>query len=814
MVNYYFQSYEDYFWQWEDNGEVISIRGGSTIVYRHHIEDIIISLSSSQGLPTFGALLLAMIATNFQTERNLRDVEDIILHKLDDFTYISPKHLKTESPKNSQEGITFENAFDFLETLSQIPQDYKQGEKRILIFQTIFQNCHNCLSLRDSKDIFEELTDDIVPNYYLDKPDPFSHRKLLKELSSLAKLARYFPTPESILEKAGLPKISEPIVELEEETLLEEEKDFIHELIDNHKTFHVGALVKQVWGSVHLPLNYHKPSQEPFGGVADITNRGSFDRLLLSEFAHDDLAFISRLANNEVLFFNREIPPTDSNYERYILLDVSLKNWGNTKTLLFAIATALNHHPKTNVSHKVFVLEESYKEVFLDDIHKIIDALQFLGTSTHSKQALETFFQENNLKDKEVVLLTSEEAYQNIEIQKLLNQPQNNIDYLIQADAKGNIQTFKYKNKSKKHLQDSQIPIEELWQKSKPKTKKEDKSKFIPTENKISFPDFPILLPKSNSFQRFCVAPDDAWFVITKEKDLLKRYDNNRSRGWELIAQNLPFSPTKTPKGTAVAIGVNQSQEYVLLIYNSGLKELVLLNLYTKDKQSLFFSEWDSKQPNFIFYHHNFYYVYGSQHWIINLDGKITRKESQSDMLTLERSEYVKKLAKAKLKFDAMTPVAIFKKINKVYINENSNLVFNNIHELNFNGQIPMFKVNGTSKAIYRANFNNKNSFEFEDGSKIIINHLGLLTFISSNSEIPTCFVISNLNISFIAATKYRRSGGDYYFKAFKSSSQQEKYTKYANHTDLKQEIVEHKDFYLEYLEPFIKHIQDNANPN
>ena len=59
----YFQSYQNYFWQWEDAGEVVAIPQETTIAYRQLLGDIIDKLYP-QGLPPFGSLLLVMIATN------------------------------------------------------------------------------------------------------------------------------------------------------------------------------------------------------------------------------------------------------------------------------------------------------------------------------------------------------------------------------------------------------------------------------------------------------------------------------------------------------------------------------------------------------------------------------------------------------------------------------------------------------------------------------------------------------------------------------------------------------------------------------
>ncbi len=60
---------------------------------------------------------------------------------------------------------------------------------------------------------------------------------------------------------------------------------------------------------VHLPRPLLQPDDIPVGGVSDISNRGTIDRLLLSELAQDDEMLTTRVAMNEVMYLRRETPP-------------------------------------------------------------------------------------------------------------------------------------------------------------------------------------------------------------------------------------------------------------------------------------------------------------------------------------------------------------------------------------------------------------------------------------------------------------------------------------------------------------------------
>src|SRR3990170_3190920 len=81
QIHQYFQSYEGYFWQWEEQGNVLAIPDGATIAYKEFILGILEDLSD-QGLPSFGSLLLAFIATNPDAKISIQKVYQLVDQKL------------------------------------------------------------------------------------------------------------------------------------------------------------------------------------------------------------------------------------------------------------------------------------------------------------------------------------------------------------------------------------------------------------------------------------------------------------------------------------------------------------------------------------------------------------------------------------------------------------------------------------------------------------------------------------------------------------------------------------------------------------
>ena len=70
----YFRSHKDYFWQWEQNEEVIAIPNAGTIAYRESLLKVLSALASN-GLPSIGALILALIYTSSSKFERYKAIE-------------------------------------------------------------------------------------------------------------------------------------------------------------------------------------------------------------------------------------------------------------------------------------------------------------------------------------------------------------------------------------------------------------------------------------------------------------------------------------------------------------------------------------------------------------------------------------------------------------------------------------------------------------------------------------------------------------------------------------------------------------------
>ena len=737
----YFQAYKDYFWVWEDQAEVVSITGGSTIAYREFILATLESLSA-QGLPPFGALLLAIVATNqspgghkevpyfgsLEGRRNtpLTKIKEIILGTVGNDPY---------NEKGIREAL--EEALSFLDLLPQLPPSCTTGPKRIQLFQVLFADCHNMVSASKSQTLLQEAqkvyTDS--PGDFVDRlarPIEYSYSNFYKDFRCIGLLGKKFPDVDSLIKGLiNVPVIKSPILlpapaALVEEPSKPEPEDLVSELINNPKTFLIGSLIKRIWSGLNIPVHHNLPSSQPLGGISDLTNKGDYDKLLISEFANEDLVFLSRLANNEALYLHRETPPHADDQERILLLDISLRNWGTPKVLAYAILLAIAKHPKTDIHCTAFAIGQSYYPLGFDTVGQLIDSIQLLDDSLHSAGGLERFFREYKpAKKPEIIFIASADSFRQAALQNVISHHRADFNYWITTDPEGNIELYKNQRNNRKLVQHLQLPLEALW-------KREEKSEERGADDEnANMGKHPLLYPVPLSIKHV-LAKNDGWaFAFAGRKKLFRSagvLEETAKHGWELILDNVPAAAKDC------ALGWDEKGNYLLLCFNANNREITVINLVTLDRQTGVFNDWKSSEhPSFFFHDKAFYYVGRQICWRIEFHPTIRIQQEEVieriDLIIIHNQQ-VRDLETVKRKINLPSYQGI-KNISSVFINGSGNLVIGK-HELiqDMHGHI-RFELSGIKypgPSDIRAQPDViKNNFSFADGSTVTVDPSGML---------------------------------------------------------------------------------------
>lgn len=825
----YFQSYEDYFWElkWhaDNDDEVVftyEIFDGTTIAYSDYIFKILDFLSE-QSIPPFGSLLLAVLATNHESSVIRTALYEFAKEKEKEFSKINLQNVDA--------------AMSFLNTLASVPAAYKSGNKALLLFETVFFNCHNRISSHKAQNIIQGFKDNINSYPYENEKIAFSKVNFVKDFRTLALLNIKFPTVESLLKEIeNLP--DDRSIAIEEEVAIQnqspkEKEDFVDQLIKEKSTFHVGALIKRIWSGLNIPLHHNTPSNQPLGGISDLVNKGSFDKLLISEFANDDLIFMSRLANGEALYMQREVPPEDDKFKRILLIDNTLMNWGNPKIIAFATALAIARHPKTDIECNLFALGSDYKEIRFENVHNVIEGLNNLSSRLDCSRGLDLYCNqaEDKKQEKELFLILSEDSLKTETMQKALYENFDALSYIITTSIDGEINFYKIKNKSRKHVQRIKLELEEFW-----KTEKKIKNSETATNEPV-----PILYPLKRNYKQ--VFSYGTKFYSCQNGSLFSFMGRDVTKGFQKICSGIPL------------------KEGEFAMYQNRLKEKIIVNLFNGMLSTFNTSTNDLKKSTLsgelneittLFVHNEACYVTdGLDYWEVTTDYQFVKiaepdikqeHENYKDLLAEFKHYYknarnsydvIRKLSQAFMNKAqqsivvndfTLTPKGFINDrgygIDLIRIEESVNLI------LKHRGKQPIEAIkvlkNTLNISLSQANkiidgnlqtilndVNNEYAWKIkqqiektgavcyievkgcksQDGSSIL-NQDGILIFESSDKNIPKFYVPSIINKQTAFSTDYEFAGNEYFLP------------KNNNLT-----VITIDSFFEKYINPFVKTI-------
>ncbi len=100
-------------------------------------------------------------------------------------------------------------------------------------------------------------------------------------------------------------------------------------------------LVDRLVGALSLPPRRLAEPELPMGGYSDVTTRGQPEQVLAAQFALDELEFLRRHAERELLYYRREEPTSRTREEVVVLLDQGARTWGRVRLALAACVFAL-----------------------------------------------------------------------------------------------------------------------------------------------------------------------------------------------------------------------------------------------------------------------------------------------------------------------------------------------------------------------------------------------------------------------------------------------------------------------------------------
>jgi hypothetical protein len=322
-------------WRWTENGAVLVWRDGTTIAFREEIAHVIEWLAP-QGLPSFGAIVFLLAACRGK----LPAVPDIVTISGTPLPPYAGKDAATLTSARAQLKAQLEAALGQLAKVSHLPHEVITGlNAKSALAEAVFEPA-KVERYVEARTILRGMREPMNDADLVDNERTGVSGSYIRQIHILGEGLKHH-TAESLALRMrtsldALPKPADVNLPAAERA-----RKLIEELSRDREFGSVARAARELMAAVRLPRRLGEREQLAIGGVADITNRGPLDRLLLSELAHDDLTLAARVALNEALYLRREPPMREPPGALGLLLDSGVRLWGIPRVLATAVALAL-----------------------------------------------------------------------------------------------------------------------------------------------------------------------------------------------------------------------------------------------------------------------------------------------------------------------------------------------------------------------------------------------------------------------------------------------------------------------------------------
>lgn len=783
----YFQAPEDYFWRWAENGEVIEWCNGSTICYRDDLLFILKELSV-KGLPSLGSLLIILLACKEEVNTEHR------------FFFIRALQQFNDNDLQGQ----FDDAEKFVQIINSLPVELKTGKKRIHLIHEVFGETGFVFSNVQLRDAIDELSSGGLDNLIIEKGEKATKEQFEADLKPLSNALKKFPTFDRLVIKlkTGLKETPSPAeISIPDALPI----GLFDQLSQDPITAGIARLARRLIAALNIPMHSQGSGDQSYGGITDITNRGNYDRLLLSELAQDSDLLMARLVNNEALYFRREEPPENPKRQRTILIDTTLKMWGIPRVFAISAALALANSTKHGELIEAYALGgESYNEINLDKKEGIIGALEILDLSLHCGKTLVNIVNDMSATvNNEYYFITDVNIFSSPAFHVSLAQMKESLGFILTVSRDGQIVFYECINGKTKLLSTAKLDLEELLFATGIITPRKIKSQPGINVAFLSTNPHPLLFPKSRikKTENKLFYDDSLGLVAVNQAQRVLYIPKWETGCYELL--------TFIEKGT-YNFGWNNSTELYIAVSNFQRKffKIYTLNIEKNDSVYVDLSDQVQYATDIVFNNNKFYIRTSYAAFLFDcVAGEVIEKKEYNGYPSIFhplKSYNLNKTDLARTNNFLSISYSIMYKVKEMYIGSNGKIVIGNYH-LTLGGNSNYIRINenvhkdqgshySTVVATDTHLLKNKNiKFtirKWEDGSEAIIDSRGFLHLKSSDSAIPEItIVLVTGTLSACWASDGTLCGSDYFLNSRFQSS------------------IHTATFYQKYIQPFIDRI-------
>jgi hypothetical protein len=440
----------DSFWEWRDGGDVVAWRhGGDTIAFRAEFAEVLRRLVV-HGLPHFDAVVLFLAAC-----RSPAKIGEVEIEKCNVLPSLTAR---------DRSNWRYRDLLLALEAISAISWSVRSRlEGKIEMAAMLFETAYMVESPQGSASLLEALEGCLPEEIYFPNPQ----RRDVDGLARLASLAagahRIAPDRLPLRQQTGLEQLPEP--QPVDAPPAESLRALLARLENDEELGGLARLARNLMAVLTLPRRMSETEDLPLGGVSDITNRGSFDRLLVSELAHDDMTFTVRVALSEALYLRREAPPNVPPQRRLIMIDCGLRMWGLPRIFATAAALALAVPRARQAETAVYRARGTHLDlVDLASREGLVAHLSALEPEAHPGSALGVFRRlalDGEGLD-EAVLITGLDVLADRGFQKCVSEMELPVLYIVAVGRDGELRLMRRGAQGTKVLREIHCRLEDI----------------------------------------------------------------------------------------------------------------------------------------------------------------------------------------------------------------------------------------------------------------------------------------------------------------------------------------------------------------
>lgn len=451
----YLQPQDVAFWRWNFEESTIEWLDGKTICFTSEIEQIV-SVFGESGLPYFDLVLLvvATLRDNWNPYRTDSKQDAVLLKYLEYFL------------KDEQDQLKCIAGLDRINRLTSSLR-HSLDSKKQLVFHFL-KNAVRCCNKRVLQDVRCKLSN----KYEWDTeshPTNLRHERQSEIADGLKHLIQVTLAVDEDRIRLLLETGAEQLVEPADDDIVvcprTEALELIDDLLGDMEFLGIGRLARDLLGVLYRTPKALHNNDSAVGGTSDIANRGSIDRLLLSELANDSDALAIRIAMNEAMYLRREPPPKSPQTGRCILIDSGLRTWGIARLFSTSVALALVASAERLSPVRVWRARcEELIPTFLIDRSGLRNHMAALEVDLHLGEALPAFYQ-NSLQvdpDAEMYLVTTRDSWNDLVFQKALRLAKFNSLTAVVIDKQGGLELIAVSLAGSVSLKNASVTLDKI----------------------------------------------------------------------------------------------------------------------------------------------------------------------------------------------------------------------------------------------------------------------------------------------------------------------------------------------------------------